>query len=274
MATAQVQNPNLSGQVMFYRQPELLSKELHGKLGVNVAPTRFGFALGSNLCPLTVQEFAPASTCYPVVFIGQDYNPVAVFGLNETQNLFATPEKGFDVDAYVPAFIRRYPFVLAQPGADVPSDQADRMLVGIDRGYEYIGENAAYPFFDDKGEPSDYTQRCMQFCNDFEGQVRSTRQFVATLRELDLFEQRNTTYTPQNQDGSPAGEPQLVAEYFGISDDKLKALPKDKLAELASTGALQQIYAHINSLFCWDRLMSRHFQRWQEQEQAGGAANA
>ena len=274
MATAQVQNPNLTGQVMFYKQPELLSKEEHGKLGVNVSPTRFGFALGSNLCPLTVQEFAPASTSYPVVFVGQDYNPVAVFGLNETQNLFATPEKGFDVDAYVPAFIRRYPFVLAQPGADVPADQADRMLVGIDRGYEYIAEGGTFPFFDEKGEPSEYTQRCMQFCNDFETQVRSTRQFVAMLRELDLFEQRTTSYTPQNQDGSPAGDPQPVAEYFGISEDKLKALPKDRLVELVGNGAIQQIYAHINSLFCWDRLMSRHFQRWQEQEQANPPANA
>ena len=274
MATAQVQNPNLTGQVMFYRQPELLSKEQHGKLGVNVAPTRFAFALGSNLCPMTVQEFAPASTCYPVVFIGPEYNPVAVFGLNETQNLFATPEKGFDVDAYVPAFIRRYPFVLAQPDASATGADAERMLVGIDRGYEYIAENATYPFFEANGEPSDYTQRCMQFCNDFESQVRSTRQFVALLRELDLFEQRSTTYTPQAQDGTAAGEPQLVAEYFGVSEDRLKALPKDKLAELVSNGALQQIYAHINSLFCWDRLMARHFQRWQEQEQAGGVANA
>ncbi len=273
MATAQVQNPNLKGSVMFYKQPELLSKEQHGTLGVNVSPTRFGFALGSNLCPLTVQEFAPASTCYPVIFVGQDYNPVAVFGLNETQNLFATPEKGFEVDAYVPAFIRRYPFVLAQPDAGAPASESDRMLVGIDRGYEFIAENGTYRFFDDNGEPSEYTQRCMQFCNDFETQVRSTRQFVAMLKELDLFEQRNTTYTPQNQDGTAAGEPQLVAEYFGISDEKLKALPKDKLAELVSNGALQQIYAHTNSLFNWDRLMARHFLRWQETEGAA-AANA
>ncbi len=101
----------------------------------------------------------------------------------------------------------------------------------------------------------------MQFCNDFESQVRTTRQFVSMLRELDLFDQRNTTYTPQNQDGSPAGPPQTVAEYFGVNEDKLKQLPKDKLAELAANGALQQIYAHLNSLYCWDRLMSRHFIR-------------
>jgi hypothetical protein len=272
MATAQAPNPQLSGQVMFYRQPELLSKEMHGKLGVNVAPTRFAYAVNAHVSPLTVQEFAPASTCYPVIFVGQDYNPVAVFGLLENQNLFATAENGFDADAYVPAFIRRYPFVLAQPDAPLPEDQAGRLLVAIDRGYEYIGENAAYPFFDEKGEPTQYTQNCMQFCNDFESQARTTRQFVELMKELDLFDQRTTTYTPQNQDGTPAGEPQKLAEYFGINEDKLKQLPKDKLAELAANGALQQIYAHLNSLYCWDRLMSRHFAR-QAAEQAQPAAN-
>ena len=275
METAQVQNPQLSGQVMFYRQPELLSKELHGKLGVNTAPTRFGYAVNTHVAPLTVQEFAQASTSFPIIFVGQDYNPVAVLGLHEGQNLFATPEKGFDADSYVPAFIRRYPFVLAQADAGAPQAEGERMLVAIDRGYEYIAENAEFPFFDAKGEPTAYTQNCMQFCNDFESQVRTTRQFVDMMKGLDLFHQRNTTYTPQNVDGTPAGETQLIAEYFGVNEEKLKALPQKKAAELVANGALQQIYAHLNSLHCWDRLMTRHFVRFSAQEAAAaeGAAN-
>lgn len=272
MATASVQTPPLAGNVLFYRQPELLSKEMHGKLGVNPSATRFGFALGSHVCPLTVQEFSAAGTCYPIIFVGSDYNPVAVFGITEGQNLFASAEKGYDADAYMPSFIRRYPFVLAQPDTPPGQPPSDRMMVGIDRAYEYIAENATYPFFNEAGEASDYTQRCIQFCNDFESQVRITRSFIDLLKELDLFEQRSTTYTPQNQDGTPAGEPQLVAEYFGVSDDKLKALPSDKLAELVANGAIQQIYAHINSLFCWDRLLARHFERFQAENPP--AANA
>ncbi len=272
MATANVQTPPLAGNVLFYRQPELLTKEAHGKLGVNASKTRFGFAMGSHVCPITVQEFSAAGTCYPIIFVSGDYNPVAVMGVSEGQNLFATAEKGYDTDAYIPAFIRRYPFVLAQPDAVPGQPAADRLLVGIDRAYEYIAEDSAYPFFNEAGEISDYTQRCMQFCNDFEAQVRTTRSFVDLIRELDLFEQRSTTYTPQNQDGTPAGEPQLIAEYFGVSEAKLKALPKDKLAEMLDNGALQQIYAHLNSLFCWDRLMARHVERWNAENPP--AANA
>ena len=275
MAQAPAPNPQLSGTVLFYRQPELLTKDQHGKLGVNPSPTRFAFATGHHLCPVAVQEFSAAASTYPIIFVGQSYDPVAVMGLMDGQNLFSTPEIGFDVDAYIPSFIRRYPFVLASPTQNPtnPEEPSDRLLVAIDRSYEYIAENAQFPFFEN-GEPSAYTQRCMQFCNDFEAQGRMTRQFVDMLKDLDLFEQRSTTYQPQDMMGNPDGDPQTVAEYFGISETKLKQLPKEKLAEMVDNGAMQQIYAHLNSMFAWDKLMARHFQRFQAQNPTPAAANA
>jgi hypothetical protein len=247
---------SLTGQVMLYSRPELLSRETHGKLGVNPAPTRFGFASGTHVCPLTVPEFGPAALSYPVIFVGEDYNPVVVMGLEEGQNLFATPELGFEVDAYIPCYIRRYPFVLA--GAEGAQDGIEnRMLVGIDAAYPYIAEGAEYAFFEADGEPTQYTKNCIQFCNDFDTQVRTTRNFVAMLKDLDLFEVRSAGFTPQNADGSPAGETRKIADFFAVSEVKLNALPAEKLAELRSNGALQQIYAHLNSLFGWERLIVR-----------------
>lgn len=270
METTPVSDVSLAGQVMLYNKPELLSKEVHGKLGVNPAPHRFGFAATAHVCPLTVPEFGPAALSYPIIFVGEDMNPVVVLGLREGQNLFATPEIGFELDAYIPCYIRRYPFVLAtpEPGADGEA----RMLVGIDRGYEYIGEKAEYPFFESDGEPTQYTKNCIQFCNDFDTQVRMTRTFVDLLKQLDLFEMRSAAFTPQNPDGTPAGEPQKVADFFAVSEAKLAALPADKFAELRSTGALQQVYAHLNSLFGWERLMVRAIARQQQEQTA--AANA
>lgn len=259
----------LTGQLMLYSKPELLSKEVHGKLGVNPAPTRFGFAASTHVCPLTVPEFGPASLSYPIIFVGTDYNPVVVMGLTEGQNLYATPEIGFELDAYIPCYIRRYPFVLAA-AENAPAGEENKMLVGIDRGYQYIAENADYPFFNN-GEPSQYTQNCIQFCNDFDTQVRMTTQFVQMLRELDMFETRSASFTPQNPDGSPSGEPQKIADFFAVSETKLQSLPADKLAELRTSGALQQIYAHLNSLFGWERLIVRALSR---QQQPPVAANS
>ena len=116
METVPVKDIALSGTVMLYGKPELLSKEAHGSLGLNAAPTRFGFAVGAHMCPLTVPEFGPASLSFPIIFVGDEYSPVAVLGLSEGQNLFATPEAGYEVDTYIPCYIRRYPFVL--PGSE------------------------------------------------------------------------------------------------------------------------------------------------------------
>ena len=80
------------------------------------------------------------------------------------------------------------------------------------------------------------------------------------LTELDLFEVREANFTPRNADGS-AGQPQKLAEYFAISEDKLKALPIEKLAELRDNGALGQIYAHLISLLACDRLIAVALQR-------------
>jgi hypothetical protein len=87
-------------------------------------------------------------------------------------------------------------------------------------------------------------------------ELRRTESFVNLLRDLDLFETKTASYQPNNPDGTPAGPPQLVAEYFAVSDEKLKALPDEKIRELLNSGALQQIYAHLTSLAGWDRLMN------------------
>ncbi len=255
METTSVPDVTLSGTVMLYRKAELLSRETHGELGMNPAPTRFGFATKSHVCPLTVSEFSGAALTYPIIFVGDQRQPVVVMGLQEGQNLFVNDD-GFEMDAFIPAYIRRYPFVLAG------GEGEDRMLVCIDRAYEYISTDAQFPFFKD-GEPTEYTKNSIQFCNDFETQNRMTATFVAMLNELELLEPRTTSYTPQNPDGTP-GEPQTVAQYFGVSEAKLNALPAAKLVELRDNGALQQIYAHLVSLLGWERLLIRASLRAQQ----------
>ena len=257
-------NASLTGTVLFYRQPELLSRETHANLGVNAAPTRFGFATTAHVCPLTVPEFGPAALSYPIIFVGEQQQPVAVMGLTEGQNLF-TNEQGYELDAYIPCYVRRYPFVLANGGPEAE----DRMLVCIDRGYEYLAEGGEYRLFEN-GEPTEYTKNSIQFCNDFETQNRMTTAFVTMLQQLDLLDSRTTTYTPQNPDGT-AGEPQVLAQYLGVNDVKLNALPADKLMELRDNGALSQIYAHLLSLQNWDKLLVRASAR---QAAAPTAANA
>lgn len=238
-----------SGNVLFYSKPEPLSRELHGKIGLRRVDRPFGFAAKTNVVPLTVGEFGLASLSYPIIFAGDRYQPLAVMGVGQGTNVFVAENGEFATGAYIPAYIRRYPFVLANDA------QRGQLVVCIDRASELLGEDCDLPFFDEKGEATAYTNGCIEFCNNFETEGRRTESFINLMKELDLFEIKRATITPPTPDGV-AGEPQPLAEYFGISEEKMKALPQEKIIELVGNGAVAAIYAHITSLIGWDRLIA------------------
>ncbi len=238
----------IAGEVLFYSKPEPLNNETHGKIGLRRVDRPFLFAQGSQVAPLTVTEFPAAAVSYPIVFAGDRRQPLAVMGI-EQKNMFIGENGFFDPGMYVPAYVRRYPFVLARDDAN------EQLVVCIDRGASMVGDLPDLPFFDPAGKPTEYTTGCIQFCNDYEVENRRTESFVQVLTDLDLFEERKANFTPQLADGSN-GEVQQIAEYIAVSEEKLKALPDAKLRELMDNGALTQIYAHLTSLMCWDKLIA------------------
>lgn len=260
--TASAQSP-LDGNVLFYVKPEPLSLEAHGALGVNAVDKPYAFVANGHVVPLTVTEFSPAALSYPVIFVGDKKLPVAVMGLRSDENLFVEPNGDFKGEAYIPAFVRRYPFVFAN------DQENNRLILCVDTAAAFVSENAEVPLFEN-GQPSQYTQQAMEFCNNFEQERVRTESFVQLLQDLDLLEVRESVFTPRNPDGT-AGEPQKIADYFAVSEDKLKALPADKLVELRDNGALGQIYAHLVSLLGWDRLIAMAIARAAAQPVAANA---
>ncbi|MGA9657744.1 MAG: SapC family protein [Asticcacaulis sp.] len=254
MAQEQTNETPLTGNVLFYKTPEPLNPEAHGALGIKSIPAPHAFVAETNVVPLTVAEFPAASLSFPIVFIGETYMPVAAMGLSSAQNVFVSDEGIFKSDSYLPAFARRYPFVFAN------DESAERMILCVDTGAAMVvSENPDVPFFAD-GKVTPYIDNAMQFCSDFETERRRTESFVAMLRELDLLAPRETVYNPQNPDGT-RGEPQKIAEYFAVDEKKLGELPGEKLVELRDNGALLHIYAHINSLLSWDKLIAMTIER-------------
>lgn len=256
-------NSPLSGNVLFYSQPEPLSAEAHGKLGVTPADKPYAFVAQTNVVPLTVTEFAPAALSYPGIFVGDAKQPVAAMGLNAGENLFIE-DGDFRPDAYIPAYVRRYPFVFAN------DEEQKRLVLCIDRAAPFVVEGGETPLFEN-GQPSGYVNFGMEFCNNFEQERVRTESFVKLLSDLDLFEVKEAVFTPRDENGQP-GQPQKLADYFAVSEEKLKALPAEKLAELRDNGALGQIYAHLVSLLGWDRLIALTFDRARQAGEVAGNA--
>jgi hypothetical protein len=246
MATAD--EPELSGQVLFYKQPEPLSLEKHRNLGAKRVDKPFQFLLGSHVVPITVNEFGIAACSYPVIFAGPQKTPLAVMGARGGENVFINPNGDVDPEVYLPAFARRYPFVFA-------ADQGgENMLVCIDRAAPMIGENPEIPFFEGD-QPSKYTQDAIEFLKEFERHRQATEFFVKAIDEAGLFEEKSVSLAQRNDKGED--EKVTIADYFAISEEKLNALPADKFQTLREQGCIAPAYAHLISLLTWPKIIQR-----------------
>src|SRR3546814_5217323 len=64
---------------------------------------------------MTIDEFVQAQRFLPIVFsAGANPVPLGLMGLNEGINTFTDDEGKLRGPTYVPAYVRRYPFMLAK----------------------------------------------------------------------------------------------------------------------------------------------------------------
>lgn len=258
------QGPEITGNVLFYQQPEPLSLEAHRALGVKRIDEPFGFLRAAHAVPVTVSEFGLAASSYPVIFVGEDKTPVAVMGIRQGQNLFVGANGQPDPETYVPAFVRRYPFVFAS------DDGQDRLLLCVDRKAPMVSDLPDVPFFEGD-QPSKFTQDAIEFCKEFERQRRATAEFVKLAQQHDLFEQKSVAFTPRDENGNE-GPQQKIADYWAVSEEKLNALPAEQFIELRDNGALGAVYAHLVSLLNWPAIIQRAMRMAAAQQQPGGIA--
>ena len=252
-APANEGNVTVSGNVMFYKNPQPLAKDKHEKFGVKQIDKPFEFMADQHFLPITAPEFGAAAASFPVIFAGEERNPLAVMGIRTGENLFVT-DGIFRQDYYMPAFARRYPFVLA-------GDQAnDRFVVCVDESAECVTNKAPAQKFFEKGDASEFTKEAFTFLQNFERDRQATTLMIEKFKELDLFEQKDMHFQGQNADGSP-GERQKIADYFAITEERLKTLDEKTLKEFTENGYLAVAHAHMISLGNWQRLVNMTLRR-------------
>jgi hypothetical protein len=245
--------PGLTGQVLFYKKPEPLSLEQHRNLGVKQIAAPFSFLKTAHAVPITVSEFGVVATCYPIIFVGEDKTPVAVMGVRQNENEFVDANGQPDPDSYIPAFVRRYPFVFAS------DPKNDKLLLCVDVEAAMVSSQPDVAFFDGD-KPSKFTEDAIEFCKEFERQRRATVEFIEMIDKAGLFEQKSVSFTPRDAQGNP-GAPQKIADYYAISEEGLNALADGQFNDIRNTGALAAVYAHMVSLLNWQRVIQRTMRR-------------
>jgi hypothetical protein len=189
--------------------------------------------------PLLADEFISASRFYPIVFsLGSEPVPLALMGLNEGVNTVVNDEGMFPDDYYIPAYVRRYPFMLARLRPD-----AEELSLCFDPTSGAIGPfEDGEPLFDD-GAPSEKIKQILGFCEQMEQASGLTAAFFRDISEQKLL-------TDGEFSAQPTGAPQpFVYRGFQIvSEDALKNLRGDVARKWIQNGLLPLIYTHLFSL--------------------------
>jgi hypothetical protein len=235
-------------QLLIYDQPVMLNRTRHRHLRVRSQPARFEFAGQLNSVPLTVVEFADAARDYPIVFAGapdQASMPAVLLGLAAAENLFVQGDGRWDADAYIPAFLRRYPFVVAD------KESSGEFSVCLDRAFLLDDGDDGEPLFDADGREAPALSRAMKFLADYQGAVERTQAMMRQLRDNQLL-------IAKSVHAEYPGVPKQTLSGFSVVDEtRVQKLSAKVLKELARTGTLGLLYVHLASLGNLKRLARR-----------------
>lgn len=218
----------------FYQKPVVLDREQHK--GLRIKPADARFAARSQAVPLLAAEFPDACMEYPIVFVkGQDgqWLALAVTGLKANTNAFVD-DKGQWNARYVPASVRRYPFILAEGGND-------QLSLAVDMAAPHVGDQGE-ALFDDKGEPTELARQVLAQLADFQAQATRTSALGRQLEEAGLLMQQNLQV--RLGDGRSAS----VDGVWIVDEAKLRSLSDDKALAWFKGGELAAIHAQMLSV--------------------------
>jgi hypothetical protein len=236
---------------LFYGGLEPLSSNLHPN-HKNRSADRAPFLVSTHAVPITVDEFVFAQRNYPIVFSSGEGNvPLALMGLNEGVNVFVDADGKIEDDVYVPAYVRRYPYMLARLAPD-----AEELSLCFDPTSGLVGEyDDGAQLFED-GKPTETTNNILRFCEEFEMSAQRTVNFMTDLKATGLLMEGEVAIQPPG-----AEQPFVYRGFQMVDEEKLRNLPAEESSKLHANGILALIYAHLFSVQLLRDVFARQVQQ-------------
>lgn len=236
----------MATQLLFYETAVQLSNEQHRDWSIKKG-TDYSFAKNVNAVPLTAIEFAKAAAEYAIVFTGTAENvmPAVILGVQNNQNLYLDSDGTWKAK-YIPAFVRRYPFVFSR------TKDGQKFALCLDESFSGCNQNGlGERLFDTQGSRTQYLDNVLNFLQQYQGQFQLTEAFCKKLTELNLLEPMQAQITLKT------GQQMALTGFMAINRDRLKGLAGEKLAELARTNELELMYIHLQSMGHFTNMVSR-----------------
>lgn len=236
----------MTKQLLIYQDIIPISSEAHKEWCLK-ATGNFSFAKDINAFPVLAAEFFQAGLLYPLVFVKADdaVYPSAIVGVREEENLFVAESGEWQGD-YIPAFVRRYPFVFSL------SDDKQQFTVCIDQSFEGWNQSGSGErIFDSEGNQTQYLKNIVTFLQDYQNNFLGTEAFCKQLVELDLLEDMQANWSLDGAEQPP------LKGFLGVSREKLKGLSQEVIYDLMQSGALELIHVHLLSLNLFSTLAKK-----------------
>jgi len=232
-----------------YKELEPIQRQKHGELKFHRIDAIPALAT-THAVPLTVDEFVLAQRHYPIIFSAGDAPvPLALMSLHEGTNTFFDKDgKPLEDTVYVPAYIRRYPFMLARL-----HPESDQLSLCVDPTSGAVGDfKDGAPLFDGDN-PAEDTNEVLKFCEQFEQAAQRSNAFMEELKGLDLLMDGELTIS--TGEDSP---PSIYRGFQMVDEEKFRALSGDKLRKMNQSGMLPLVIAHLMSLSLSRDIFARH----------------
>jgi hypothetical protein len=189
-----------------------------------------------------------AAKFYPIVFTGEDQlMPLAILGL-EQKNYFIDEKNNWQDRAYIPAYIRKYPFLFVEN----PVSKQLTLCVDEDAPHFVMDakeEASVAKFYDNQGTPTKFVRNALAFCLSIQQDYDITRQFCEIIHSLDLLVANKVDAT------LPGGQMLSLGGFRQIDQQKFDQLPDEKIVELHRKGWLPLIYYMFLSNTNWKSLL-------------------
>lgn len=200
----------------------------------------FSYAKEQINSPLTIAEFYEACKDYPILFAKDKNNSwmaVAMLGYKEKENLFIDDRGIWEKQRYIPAHIRRYPFIYLN------NPENDQLTLVVEGEYKSdTKDDEVRKLFLEDGNNSEFLNSVLGFLNQFHADALATAQFIKQLDDWELLEEKVANIsTPDNKNYTING-------FYVVNEEKLKHLGKKKKDALCEKNIIPLITAHLISL--------------------------
>lgn len=244
---------------LFYKDPVLLRFAEHGDVGL-MPGSDFSFAREAVAIPICNGEFMQAMRHYPIVFaMDEQASPIALVAITKEHNLFVERDGSWKAGGYVPAYVRRYPFIVMET-----EDRAQQLLTvdrASDRFVASVKEHAdAERLFDETGKPTMAAQTAMAFCHAFHADYADTAAFGRALIAAKVLEPYHADFR------LPDGTRHQVNGFYAVNETAFRALPDNTVAEWHAKGWLGLVNLHLASLLSFQALLHLNAQRASERK--------